>query len=388
VPNDIGSLTEARDILRGAGAEVDTTTLSVRFDAAPIEEAIAAAPSLVKLPARNPAHNIEMGEDRICFAAVGGPPHCTDLERGRRAGTLADFDDFMRLTQAFDVVHMNGMPVEPIDIPTNVRHLNTAYATLTLTDKVPFVYSRGKQAVADVLEMVRIVRQVSPEQFAREPSVYTVVNANSPLQYDVPMAQGPGAKQVLSTPPDARTICTNKRLSTTCRRRSIEGSPSSCKHSGNSAKPRAEQMSADGTGIKITRSSPLHAVPAADEITTMHRSGDESDERGTQRRHLYFNLAVYDDDSGEMIGRLGDLTHEGLMVISPAPLAIDRVYNLRVELPEALDDAVALEFVARSCYCHPDVNAEYYDTGFQIADPSTAHIDTVREWVSRYGFHA
>jgi trimethylamine--corrinoid protein Co-methyltransferase len=38
--------------------------------------------------------------------------------------------------------------------------------------------------------MVRIARQVSPEQFAREPSVYTVVNANSPLQYDVPMAQG------------------------------------------------------------------------------------------------------------------------------------------------------------------------------------------------------
>jgi trimethylamine--corrinoid protein Co-methyltransferase len=183
-------LQEARDILRSAGAEVDPSTLRVRFDAALIEEALATVPSLVRLRARNPAHDIEMGEDRICFAAVGGPPHCTDLERGRRAGTLADFGDFMRLTQAFDVVHINGMPVEPIDVPTNVRHLSTAHATLTLTDKVPFVYARGKQAVADVLEMVRIARQVSSEQFAREPSVYTVVNANSPLQYDVPMAQG------------------------------------------------------------------------------------------------------------------------------------------------------------------------------------------------------
>lgn len=120
----------------------------------------------------------------------------------------------------------------------------------------------------------------------------------------------------------------------------------------------------------------------------MHRSGDKSDERGTQRRHLYFNLAVYDSDTGEMLGRLSDLTHEGLMVISSLPLAVDRIYNLRVELPEALDDAMALEFVARSCYCHPDINAEYHDTGFQIVDVSTAHIDTVREWVSRYGFHA
>jgi len=169
---------------------VDASTLRVRFDAALIEESIASAPSLVTLHARNPAHTVAMGQDRICFTSVGGPPHCTDLERGRRAGTLADFCDFMRLDQAFEVIHLNGMPVEPMDIPPNVRHLNTAHAALTLTDKVPFVFSRGEQAVADVLEMVRIARQVSPEQFAREPSVYTVVNANSPMQYDVQMAQG------------------------------------------------------------------------------------------------------------------------------------------------------------------------------------------------------
>ena len=181
---------EARDILRAAGAEVDSQTLHVRFDPTLLEESLSRAPSVVKLHARNPAHNIEVGKDLICFAAVGGPPHCTDLERGRRAGTLADFRDFMRLSQSFDVIHINGMPIEPIDIPTNLRHLNTAFSTLTLTDKVPFIYARGKQAVADALEMVRIARQVSREQFVREPSVYTVVNANSPLQYDVPMAQG------------------------------------------------------------------------------------------------------------------------------------------------------------------------------------------------------
>ena len=181
---------EARDLLRAAGAEVDAKTQRVRFDPALVDASLRTAPPVVKLYARNPMHDIRMGEDLICFAAVGGPPHCTDLERGRRAGSLPDFADFMRLTQSFEVVHINGMPIEPIDIPTNVRHLYTAFTTLTLTDKVPFIYSRGRQAVADALEMVRIARQVSPEQFAHEPSAYTVVNANSPLQYDVPMAEG------------------------------------------------------------------------------------------------------------------------------------------------------------------------------------------------------
>jgi len=38
-------------------------------------------------------------EDCVCFAPVGGPPHCTDLVRGRRTGTLDDYRDFMRLIQ-------------------------------------------------------------------------------------------------------------------------------------------------------------------------------------------------------------------------------------------------------------------------------------------------
>lgn len=120
----------------------------------------------------------------------------------------------------------------------------------------------------------------------------------------------------------------------------------------------------------------------------MQGGRDSSDERGARRRQLYFNLAVYDDDTGEMLGRLSDLTHEGLMIVSPRPLDVDRLYRLRVELPDALGNPVALEFVARSRYCRPDVNDDYHDTGFHIVDGGAAHVDTVREWIARYGFHA
>jgi len=181
---------EARELLRAAGAEVEEGSRRVRFDRGLVMEAIAKAPSTVKLHARDPGHNVEVGGDKLAFLTVGGPPNASDLERGRRAGSLADFADFTRLAQHFNVIHILNQPVEPVDVEPRFRHLETSLAMLTLSDKVPFVFARGRQPVDDVLEMVRIARGISAEQLQREPSVYTVINTNTPLQIDVPMARG------------------------------------------------------------------------------------------------------------------------------------------------------------------------------------------------------
>src|SRR5690606_20950326 len=42
----------------------------------------------------------------------------------------------------------------------------------------------------DALEIARIGRGISKEQLAREPSLFTVVNTNSPLKLDGPMIEG------------------------------------------------------------------------------------------------------------------------------------------------------------------------------------------------------
>jgi trimethylamine--corrinoid protein Co-methyltransferase len=44
--------------------------------------------------------------------------------------------------------------------------------------------------VVDAIEMTRIARGVPLDELRRQPSVYTVINTNSPLQLDVPMMQG------------------------------------------------------------------------------------------------------------------------------------------------------------------------------------------------------
>ena len=50
--------------------------------------------------------------------------------------------------QTYDVLAVTSPAVEPDDIPINVRHLVSGLATLTLSDKSPFVYARGRSTGA------------------------------------------------------------------------------------------------------------------------------------------------------------------------------------------------------------------------------------------------
>ena len=59
-----------------------------------------------------------------------------------------------------------------------------------LTDKVFHCYSLGKQRNLDAIEIARIGRGISHEQLEREPSLFSIVNTNSPLKLDVPMMEG------------------------------------------------------------------------------------------------------------------------------------------------------------------------------------------------------
>jgi trimethylamine--corrinoid protein Co-methyltransferase len=121
---------------------------------------------------------------------VLGPPNCSDRLRGRRSGTLADLAELLKLTQVFNIVQMNGWPVEPLDIELRFRHLDATLAMLTLTDKVPYVFCHSRQRVEDVMAMCAIARGETLDEFVEKPGVYSIINTNTPLQYDVAMTLG------------------------------------------------------------------------------------------------------------------------------------------------------------------------------------------------------
>ena len=77
-----------------------------------------------------------------------------------------------------------------MDIHPSVRHLYATHDSLTLSDKIPFVYSLSRQRNIDAMEMTRIAREVDEETFNNEPSISSVINASTPLRYDTVMLHG------------------------------------------------------------------------------------------------------------------------------------------------------------------------------------------------------
>jgi trimethylamine--corrinoid protein Co-methyltransferase len=115
-----------RQILADAGAEVDHATMIVRCEAAMIEEYMAHAPSQFTIHCRNPDHNLLIGGNVITFEPVGGPSFVSDMDRGRRAGTMEEVRDFTKVCQSLDIIHAaSGGAFEPMDLPPETRHLDT-----------------------------------------------------------------------------------------------------------------------------------------------------------------------------------------------------------------------------------------------------------------------
>jgi trimethylamine---corrinoid protein Co-methyltransferase len=182
---------EACEVLAAAGARVEPGTERVRFDREMVQDVIRTAPSSFTLHATNPEHNLRLGGDWMAFGSVASAPNVSDLDRGRRVGNRADYQNLIRLSQQLNAVHfLSGYPVEPVDLHASVRHLDATYDALTLCDKPIHAYSLGRQRNRDCLEMVRIARGIDDETLEREPSIFTVINSSSPLRLDAPMLQG------------------------------------------------------------------------------------------------------------------------------------------------------------------------------------------------------
>lgn len=182
---------EARAIMKAHGADVLQGTERVRFDPDMILELIGHAPSQFTLHARNPDHNVVFGGDNLIISMMASAPNASDIDRGRRPGNQDDYRNFLRLAQMHNVINITGgYPVEPIDIHPSIRHLECVRDLAVLTDKVFHIYSLGKERNVDGIEIARLARGISREQLLEEPSVFTIINTNSPLKLDVPMMEG------------------------------------------------------------------------------------------------------------------------------------------------------------------------------------------------------
>lgn len=172
---------ECRAILAANGAVVRGDTAF--FDEALVLRYVAMAPARFTQLARNPANCVVIGGDQIVFAPVYGPPFVQDLDGVRRDATLADFQNFIKLTYLSPYLHHSGgTVVEPMDEPVATRHLDMLYSHIRYSDKAFMGSVTSGPNAADSVAMAELV--FGAEAIREQPALVSLINVSSPRRYD------------------------------------------------------------------------------------------------------------------------------------------------------------------------------------------------------------
>lgn len=105
-----------------------------------------------------------------------------------------------------------------------------------------------------------------------------------------------------------------------------------------------------------------------------------------RHRHLFYYLKVFDARTGRLLGHLVDMTGEGLMLRNREPLPVDRNFAIRMELPAAVEGQTDVVLEARSVWCRPDANPDYYGVGFRLIAVPRSCRSLLRSMITKFGF--
>ena len=177
---------ETVELFRRAGAEVRPLTeasWNLRFAPGMIRTLCATAPERFTQLARNPARNVQIGGDAVVFAPSYGSPFIMETDGTRRYGTLADFQNLIKLGQSSPWLHHSGGTIcEPTDVPVNKRHLDMVMSHIRYSDRGFLGSITAPERAEDSVEMCRIL--FGADVVDRNCVVMGNFNSTSPLVWD------------------------------------------------------------------------------------------------------------------------------------------------------------------------------------------------------------
>ncbi len=172
---------ESLRLWRDAGADVHGERVHIPRGMA--RHLLAIAPAEFTLYARNPERNVRFGGDATVFSPVGGPPFVSDMDRGRRYGTLEDLQNFIKLAHMAPAIHFSGgCMCEPMEIPPNKRHLDIQYSFFRYSDQGCEATPETAGHAADAVALAQTL--FGAGYLETHPVVLGNINSNSPLVYD------------------------------------------------------------------------------------------------------------------------------------------------------------------------------------------------------------
>jgi hypothetical protein len=112
-----------------------------------------------------------------------------------------------------------------------------------------------------------------------------------------------------------------------------------------------------------------------------------SDHRKESRKKLMAFTPVYDLLRKTLLGYVGDLTPQGVMVVGEKMVEINKRLTLGIDFPESLPEMPAVRLVvsARAAWCRVS-DGPQFNIGFEFMDASPENVRVIEAVMRRYQF--
>ncbi|KPX08772.1 Uncharacterized protein ALO75_00951 [Pseudomonas syringae pv. coryli] len=100
-------------------------------------------------------------------------------------------------------------------------------------------------------------------------------------------------------------------------------------------------------------------------------------ERKIERHQLQDYLQVFNCHTGKLVGCLGNVSGDGLMLISSLPVLVGARFDLCLKLPNG-NVGQPIDVSAKCLWCHEDETPGSYDSGFELCQVSTEYLEFVQ----------
>jgi len=88
--------------------------------------------------------------------------------------------------------------------------------------------------------------------------------------------------------------------------------------------------------------------------------------RRRPRKNTPHHVRVIDNETGQVMGRVVDITADGMMIICQQQLQVGRKFHCRVVLPVMIQDRTHLVIRSEVVYCNQDPNPSFFKAGFRF----------------------
>lgn len=90
------------------------------------------------------------------------------------------------------------------------------------------------------------------------------------------------------------------------------------------------------------------------------------DYRHRPRKNTPHNVKALDEETGRVLGRVVDITADGMMLVGQTEVIPGRRFQMRINLPVMVRHRTDISVEARVVWCNQDKNPSFYKIGFQF----------------------